>query len=644
MDTSLNIVALIENNPITQLSSTYQNKLLIKIKENFTDTQQKLFVSSFYCYLNYNEDKDFVIDLDNIWEWLGFQQKYHAKVVLEKNFILDKNYIVLLPNAREQKKEGRGGHNIKKIMMTINTFKLLCLKSDTKKASEIHEYYIKLEKMLNQTIKEECSEYKLKLQQEKNEKNQLKNEIEENKKDFEEKIKNEKILQKEQVLLKKYSAIGPIVYIIKVKTIEDGKYIFKIVESRLGIEGRYTEHKKNYPECVLLDCYSVIKSKEFENFIHSNEKIRIHKVKDLQGHEKENELFLIGKELTYKILTKVIDDNIKHFNEYTKKDFDLLEAKYDLLETKYNLLQQQISLNNPSQTPSFLPSGSTPEFMRIATSSYEDSTILKILNENSLFEKMMIQIEEYQNQNNIKLETLEKLIKESLQKPQQPPQKILTGFQQPNQTIGPRLQKINPENLSLIKIYETVSEALQESNHKLKRPSIQKAIVENTVYQGFRWAYKERNEDPNEVNVPPTRHTQVQNVGYIAKLNNDKTEIIQVYIDRKTASLQNGYTSASALDIPVKREKPVNGYFYMLFDKCPENVQEDFIQNKGVPILYKEGIGQFDHNTHLVQEFTCKYDCIKKLQMSEKTLAKTLNKDIAYNQYYYRKLPEKLVC
>ena len=40
---------------------------------------------------------DFVVDLDNIWEWLGFNQKYAAKRLLEKYFILDNDYKILLP-------------------------------------------------------------------------------------------------------------------------------------------------------------------------------------------------------------------------------------------------------------------------------------------------------------------------------------------------------------------------------------------------------------------------------------------------------------------------------------------------------------------------------------------------------------------
>uniref|UniRef100_A0A6C0H361 Uncharacterized protein n=1 Tax=viral metagenome TaxID=1070528 RepID=A0A6C0H361_9ZZZZ len=49
--TELNIVELIEKNPIVKLSSTYNNKLLINIQETFTGFEQQLFVSSFFCYL-----------------------------------------------------------------------------------------------------------------------------------------------------------------------------------------------------------------------------------------------------------------------------------------------------------------------------------------------------------------------------------------------------------------------------------------------------------------------------------------------------------------------------------------------------------------------------------------------------------------
>ena len=176
---SLDIVNLIEKNPITKLSGTYNSKLLSKIKEEFTETQQQLFVASFYCYFNYNKNTDYVIDLDKIWEWLGFNQKYAAKRVLEKNFVIENDYKVLLPKMGEQPKEGRGGCNKETIMLNIKTFKLFCIKAETKKAHEIHEYFIKLEEILQDVIQEESDELKLQIQKQKEDNQTQKEKVQE---------------------------------------------------------------------------------------------------------------------------------------------------------------------------------------------------------------------------------------------------------------------------------------------------------------------------------------------------------------------------------------------------------------------------------------------------------------------------------
>ena len=75
----MNIVELIESNPITKLTGNYQSKLVEKVKTCFSDYEQQMFVSSFYCYLNYNSKTDFVIDLDDIWKWLGFSSNIKLK-------------------------------------------------------------------------------------------------------------------------------------------------------------------------------------------------------------------------------------------------------------------------------------------------------------------------------------------------------------------------------------------------------------------------------------------------------------------------------------------------------------------------------------------------------------------------------------
>jgi hypothetical protein len=60
--------------------------------------------------------------------------------------------------------------------------------------------------------------------------------------------------------------------------------------------------------------------------------------------------------------------------------------------------------------------------------------------------------------------------------------------------------------------------------------------------------------------------------------------------------------------------------------------------------LYKNGIGQYDINNNLIKEFTCKYECIRELSMSDKTLEKALDKNISYNKYYYKSLGSKFSC
>ncbi len=169
----LNIVELIEKNPISKLSNAYNNKLINKIKDNFTDFESQLFVSSFYCYLNYDKNIDFVVDLDNIWKWLGFQQKVKAVVLLEKHFKCDIDYKTALPSGKavseqEPTVKQNGGQNKQTILLTIKCFKSLCLKAQTKKAGEIHEYYMKMEEVLHQIVEEETDELRLQLEQKEN--------------------------------------------------------------------------------------------------------------------------------------------------------------------------------------------------------------------------------------------------------------------------------------------------------------------------------------------------------------------------------------------------------------------------------------------------------------------------------------------
>ena len=197
--TSLNIVDLITNNPITKLTETHNNNLLNKVKNTFNESEQQLFIASFYSYSNYHKTDDYIVDLDNIWKWLGFNQKIKAKYLLEKNFELEKDYKKSLSLVGKQTNIGisnnnfateaavakKGGQNIQKYYLNVKTFKSLCLKAGTKKADEIHEYYLKMEELIQEVLEEEAIEMKNKLLIKQNELEK----VEENKKKSYNKLK-----------------------------------------------------------------------------------------------------------------------------------------------------------------------------------------------------------------------------------------------------------------------------------------------------------------------------------------------------------------------------------------------------------------------------------------------------------------------
>ena len=587
---SVDIVNLIENNPITKLNGNYQSKLVEKVKHVFTDYEQQIFVASFYCFLNYDYKNDFVIDLDDVWKWLGFAQKVKAKILLENHFTLNVDYKKSLSHTGKQANAPKGGQNKEIFMLSVKTFKLFCIKSGTKKAEEIHEYFIKLEGILQEVLLEETNELKLQLEQQKNEMQQLEDV---KNKEYEEKLLQQKILEREKILLNEYATIGSIVYIVKVKTLENGQYVIKMGESRKGISLRYNEHKSKYDECLLLDCFSVQRSKDFESFLHNHEQIRGNKVKDLPGHESELELFLIGKHLSYQTVLNIIQNNLKYFNDINTHH---LELEIEQLKLMIEMKQTQ--------------------------------------NENPLIQELIKNVKQLSN----KIDHLEKTNHDLISKINSTQTKTNTGFQEPLITVGPRLQKINPENMTLVKIYESVSEAMKE-NQAIKRPSLNKAVLDNTIYHGYRWLFVDRELDPTIIHdISPTKQTKIQNLGYIAKLNAEKTEILNVYLDRKTAAQLNDYESSSALDTPVKNFTITKGFFYRLYNDCEEDLQASFEEKHGKPLLYKDGVGQYNLENHLVQEFTCKYDCIKLLSISDKTLAKALEKNIPYQEFYYKLL------
>lgn len=164
---SLDIVHLIESNPIARFNQPYHSKLIDKLSLKFSNYDEKIFLLNFYCYLKYDKVKDFVIDLDNIWKYIGFRNKANAKKLLQNSFIIEKDYKILRLNIHEKEK----------IMLNIQTFKKLCVKSFIKRGDEIYDYFSKLEEVFYEILLEENIELRAELLKKSEEFNELRAEI-----------------------------------------------------------------------------------------------------------------------------------------------------------------------------------------------------------------------------------------------------------------------------------------------------------------------------------------------------------------------------------------------------------------------------------------------------------------------------------
>ncbi len=334
----LNIVELIEKNPISKLSKVYNNKLISKIQENFTGFEQQLFVSSFYCYLNYDKNLDFIVDLDDIWKWLGFQQKYNALRMLEKHFKLDIDYKsghqvggAVFKEANSVKQNG--GQNKQTILLTIKCFKSLCLKAQTSKASEIHEYYMKMEEVLHKIIEEETDELKLQLQQKENvilEKEKLL-----------QTSKKEKQKAVEQAIIVHFPLNTECIYIGTIEnTNEANEKLIKFGHTN-DLATRVNDHRKGYTNFELIDAFKVHNKVEIENLIKNHSKIK-KQIRSIQlnGKNKTELIAYDETDFTTDKLIKIIKDII-HSKTYSIENFNRIMKLNEDLEHKIREIESE---------------------------------------------------------------------------------------------------------------------------------------------------------------------------------------------------------------------------------------------------------------------------------------------------------------
>ena len=207
-------------------------------------------------------------------------------------------------------------------MLSINTFKRFCLKAGTKKADQIHEYYLKLEETLHEIVNEESNELRL----------QLKNQVTT--------AEKEKELLRERTLLEQFPDNIQCIYygIIDNKSEKDEKLI-KFGNSNF-LRNRVDTHKRRYENFRLINAFKVENKIQIENSLKKhaiiNEKRRTITINNTKSTE-----LLVRDGFSFEQFDSIIKDIILSV-EYSVDNYKKLLEENDRMNKEIQKLNSEI--------------------------------------------------------------------------------------------------------------------------------------------------------------------------------------------------------------------------------------------------------------------------------------------------------------
>jgi hypothetical protein len=319
------IISIIKNNPLNRIvdKDRYNCKIIDKILDKFTSDQQKIFVTHFYCYLNYKKN-EFILNLDDVWKFIGYSRIDPCKKVLVKKFKENIDYTISTGGVKNKKNLGGSGLNKEQIMLTIDCFKRLCMFANTKEAENIREYYVALEDIVEEIVEEETLI--------------LTNQLQHKKKVIEEQNKKLKLIQENIISLNKdeYS-----IYLIFVEN-----NIVKFGRTN-DIERRLDEHKSQFGGHIIVDyIWKTSDDRDIESEIKNHSIIKQYIISK-KYKTNQTELIQLSEIFTIKQLIELVYKIIENFesNDTKKLNYRIVELEKENLEYKNKEKEEIIEEN-----------------------------------------------------------------------------------------------------------------------------------------------------------------------------------------------------------------------------------------------------------------------------------------------------------
>ena len=193
---------------------------------------------------------------------------------------------------------------------------------------------------------------------------------------------------------------------------------------------------------------------------------------------------------------------------------------------------------------------------------------------------------------------------------------------------GSKVQKYTVDG-QLVKTYNSILDIIRsEDSTVINETSIKNAIRSSKAYNGFRWIYLSREFPDETLQVIGETITSKNNTkDFIAMLDLDKTKIVEVFPDQKTACSKRQLKSIGAINNALKNDSICSGHYFNYFKACEQSLQDAYLETnklpeKNIPTNCHQ-IEQVDPITSaIVNTYSSLFDAQKTCHISRQSLVK----------------------
>ena len=583
------------------------------LRDHMNTEEQQLFMDSFKMYLKHGNDDDaFVVNLDDVWEWMGFVKKFNALRLLQKLFTEEKDFITQKNLLLREERVQHGGQNKETILMSVQTFKMLCFQANTEKAKRVRGYYIKMEKVMQKYIEKLMIDTKAKLEDDLKTKQLKMDEIEEN-----------AAWERHNALIHAYRN-KPLVYILFIENVENGMVI------KLGssdqIQERVTKICNAFQIHNQIKVLHVFPSEHFRKFEDSlkkdNRLSRYQYTKRINNHAYSTETYLMKNKKTLKSLVNFIQSQALHFKAMTIEErllifnTECLYERRNIHETYRNdpvKLYKMYHLMDSMQSRAFKSKFNT----EIVTEPVTEQVIDKIYVSDTV--PNMFPNDDYDSDDEEEID----------QGNTEPP----TRDSRERKSCGPKVQLYNPSDLTKVDrvisgIFQVIIDMPETSLTQIKT-----ATKNKTVYKGYRWFLIPQNDpDPNRPrDIGDTKEVQERKVGLVAMLNLDKTIVERVFRTQEEAASEFTFHK-SLISNAVKYDQPYQGKCWVFWETLDQRIQKEFLKTNKLPIQRNPRAKRVQRLHPDTLEVLQEYDSITHVYTSDRITSKSIKGAIDENK------------